>query len=69
MTIQELPDDLQPGDKIGDLLLDKEDFDDDSGALKGRYILQTSYLATLDFRERRYICAVLLLYFFLLNLD
>jgi len=23
------------------------------------YILQTSYLATLDFRERRYICAIL----------
>ena len=31
-----------------------------------RYILQTSYLATLDFRERRYICAVLI-FFFLLN--
>ena len=30
-----------------------------------RYILQTSYLATLDFRERRYICAVLLFCFFL----
>jgi len=31
------------------------------------YILQTSHLATLDFRERRYICAVLI-FFFLLNL-
>ena len=35
-----------------------------------RYILQTIYLATLDFRERRrYICAVLyFIFFFLLNL-
>ena len=30
-----------------------------------RYILQTSHLATLDFRERRYVCAVLILVFFL----
>ena len=35
MTNQDLPDDLQPGDKVGDLLLEKEDFDDD-GSLRTR---------------------------------
>ena len=31
-----------------------------------RYILQTSKLATLDFRERRYICAVLISFLLIL---
>jgi len=36
-----------------------------SVVISDRYILQTSYLATLGFRERRYICAALILVFFL----